>query len=80
MPGDRLPVELALLENLESRFHHPSTSLSRAVSNRGAHGHGVALALAGAFEETDDVLASPVGVVALPDDHSSGFDSGLVYA
>ena len=60
MPWKRLPIGLALFENPEGCF--------RQVASGGAQGHRVALSLAGALEETDDVLASPVGVVALADD------------
>ena len=63
MPWDWLPVGLALFENPISRL--------RQVASRGAHGHGVALALAGAFIEADDVLIPPIAVVALPDEWAS---------
>lgn len=62
----RLPARIALNENPERRF--------REVVSGDAHSHGVALALAGAFEEADGFFAFPVWVSAMTDDHVSRFD------
>jgi len=62
----RLPVGLALLQDPKGRFGQ--------VSSHGPHGDGVALPLAGALEEGDDVLLPPAGVVLLADDDVGGFD------
>ena len=65
-PVRGLPVGLTLFEN-------PVGCLGQIASG-GADGDGVALAAVGALEEVDDVLAAPVGVVAVADDHVGGFD------
>src|SRR3970040_850317 len=68
MPGNWLPVGLALLENPERRFIQ--------VASGGTHRDGMALALAGALEETHAILPDRVGMVPLPADHVGRFDEG----
>ena len=63
VPWDWLPVGLALFENPKGGF--------RQVASGGADGDGMALASAGTLVELDDVLATPVGVVPLPDEWAS---------
>jgi len=68
VPRKRLPVGLTLLENPIGSFGE--------ISGYSAYGDSVALLLAGAFKEADDVLVPPRGVILLANDDIGGFDVG----
>lgn len=65
-PVWRLPVGLTLLEDPVGRL--------RKIASGGTDGDGMAFAPAGALVEMYDVLAPPVGVIAVSDDDIGGFD------
>ncbi len=66
-PVRGFPVGLTLSENPIGGF--------RQVAGGGADGNGVAFAPPGALVEMNDVLAAPVGMVAMADDDVGGFDA-----